>query len=80
MTDGEIDESLCRRRWQGGAGAEWVRKQEDKVLGLVAYKELVRFFFWFLHHFHFNKFCRTHYFEFLNSVLTKNLEMDSSFV
>jgi hypothetical protein len=44
MTDGEIDESLCRRRWQGGAGAEWVRKQEDKVLGLVAYKELVRFF------------------------------------
>jgi hypothetical protein len=28
---------------------------------------------------HFDEFCRTCCFEFLNSVLTKNLEMDSSF-
>jgi hypothetical protein len=35
-------------------------------------------FFWFLHHFHFTEFCRTCYFEFLNYVLTKNLEIESS--
>jgi hypothetical protein len=28
---------------------------------------------------HFDEFCRTRCFEFLNSVLTKNLEMDYSF-
>jgi hypothetical protein len=28
---------------------------------------------------HFDEFCRTRYFDFLNSVLTKNLEMDSNF-
>jgi hypothetical protein len=35
--------------------------------------------FYFLNIFYFVIFCRMHYFEFLNSVLIKTLEMDSSF-
>jgi hypothetical protein len=37
---------------------------------------------WFLtkpNGFHFDEFCRPRWFNFLNSVLTKNLEVDSSF-
>jgi hypothetical protein len=37
-------------------------------------------FFQFYTIFHFTEFCTMRYFEFLNSVLTKNLEMDSSFL
>jgi hypothetical protein len=35
--------------------------------------------FYFLNIFYFVIFCRMRYFEFLNSVLIKTLEMDSSF-
>jgi hypothetical protein len=36
--------------------------------------------FYFLNIFYFVIFCRMRYFEFLNSVLIKTLEMDSSFL
>jgi hypothetical protein len=54
---------------EDGAGAEWVREQEDKLLGLVAYKEPIGFSLGFYTIFYFDEFCRTRYFEFLNSVL-----------
>jgi hypothetical protein len=53
---------------------------EDNILGLVPYKELVGFlFFYFSFSFRFSEFCRSIDFEFLNSVLTKNLAIASSF-
>jgi hypothetical protein len=42
--------------------------------------ELFSFFFYFYNILHFDEFCRTRYFEFLNSVLHKNLEVYSSFL
>jgi hypothetical protein len=51
------------------------------VLGLVPYKEPVGFYFSdFSNIVHLTEFCRTRYFEFLNSVLTKTIEIDSSFL
>jgi hypothetical protein len=38
------------------------------------------FFYDFYNILHFDEFCRTCCFEFLNSVLTQNLEIDSSFL
>jgi hypothetical protein len=49
------------------------------VLGLLPYKELVGFFFSFSNIFYFIEFYSTCYFEFLNSILTKIFEIDSSF-
>jgi hypothetical protein len=49
------------------------------VLGLLGYKEPIYFFTVFYTILHFDKFCRTRCFEYLNSVLTTNLEIDSSF-
>jgi hypothetical protein len=48
------------------------------VLELLPYKELV-VFFGFPNIFYFIEFYSTCYFEFLNSILTKNFEIDSSF-
>jgi hypothetical protein len=46
----------------------------------MVFEKIERFFFQFYTIFHFTEFCTMRYFEFLNSVLTKNLEMDSSFL
>jgi hypothetical protein len=54
-----------------GVGAEQVGEEDDKVLGLVPYKEPVGFFPSFFNIFHFAKFCRMHYFEFFIFVLIK---------
>jgi hypothetical protein len=62
---------------QSSAG-EGERKTERFLRKLLGFCRSF-LFFWFLHNFHFAKFCRTRYFEFFNSVLAKNLEMDSSF-
>jgi hypothetical protein len=67
---------------EGGAGAEWALRVEDKVLWLLPYKESIVFFFLLLNFpfvFSFSGFCRVLNFEFLNYVFTKNLEIDSSF-
>jgi hypothetical protein len=58
-----------------GAAAEGVLGVEDNVLGLVPYKEPVGFLF---SQISFTKLCRVCEFDFLNSVLTKNLEKNSS--
>jgi hypothetical protein len=64
-----------------GTSAEVVLALEDKVLRLLPYKEPVDFLFSdFSNGFDFNEFCRVRDFEFLNFVLRKNLEMDSSFL
>jgi hypothetical protein len=53
---------------------------EDNLLGLVPYKELIDFLFsQFSFGFCSSDFSRSCYFDFLNSILIKNLEMDSSF-
>jgi hypothetical protein len=65
-----------------GAGAEDILRLEDKVIGLPPYKEPVGFLFSpvFSNNFAFAEFCNICYFEFLNYVFTKNLEIDSSFL
>jgi hypothetical protein len=51
------------------------------MLGLLPYKELVDFLFFssFFNGFDFADFCKMCYLKNFNFVLTKNLEMDSSF-
>jgi hypothetical protein len=56
-----------------------VSEEEDKAYGVLGYKEPDGFFFAFHTILHFDEFCRMHYFKFLNSVLTKNLEIHSNF-
>jgi hypothetical protein len=47
----------------------------------VFIKTIMTFFFHdFYNIMNFNEFCRTRSFEFLNSIFTENLEMDSSFL
>jgi hypothetical protein len=65
---------LSRRR---RGRTNWMRSHSKRAL-----KELKSsgfLFFYFYNILHFDEFCRTHYFEFLNSVLHKNLEVYSSF-
>jgi hypothetical protein len=67
---------------EGGVGAEDVQRLEDKVVGLPPYKDLsdFHFFYVFFNDFVFPEFCNICYFKFLNSVLTKNIEINSSFL
>jgi hypothetical protein len=62
------------------AATEGVVRVEDDVPGLVPCKEPVDFLFSRVSFgFWFSDFSRSRYFDFLNSILIKNLEMDSSF-
>jgi hypothetical protein len=61
-----------------GAGVKGVLPLEDKVLGLVHYKEGVGGFLVFSNSFDFTEFCKIDYFECFNSALTKNLKMSCS--
>jgi hypothetical protein len=61
-----------------GAGVKGVLPLEDKVLGLVHYKEGVGVFLVFSNNFDFAEFCKIGYFECFNSSLTKNLKMSCS--
>jgi hypothetical protein len=64
--------------WEdGGAGVERGLGGEVKTLGLPPYKEPALFFFSL--GFPFTEFCSMRHFEVLNSDLTKNLEIGSSF-
>jgi hypothetical protein len=65
VTNGsQITESDGGDAGERGMGAEGVLEQEDKVLGLVPYKEPVNFFSSFFNIFYFNEFCRTRFFNF----------------
>jgi hypothetical protein len=66
---------------EGGAATEGVLGVEDKVLGLPLYKEPVIFFFLnFPIGFSFSDFCRVCDINFFISILTKNLEINPSFL
>jgi hypothetical protein len=72
--------SSCPR----GSGAQDIEEETSrskralKELELTARFLSIFFFYVFYNILHFNEFCRT-CLEFLNSVLSKNLEIDSSF-
>jgi hypothetical protein len=68
-------------RGDGGVDAERGMGGEGKTLGLPPYKEPAIFFFFsqFSFGFPFVEFCSPRHLKVLNSGLTKNLEIDSSF-
>jgi hypothetical protein len=80
MNGSQITESDGGDAGERGTGAEGVLKQEDKVLGLVPYKEPVNFYFFLVFSIFFTSTNFVgHVSSIFNSVLNKNLKIDSSF-
>jgi hypothetical protein len=81
VTNGsQITESDGGDAGERGMGAEGVLEQEDKVLGLVPYKEPVNFYFFLVFSIFFTSTNFVgHVSSIFNSVLNKNLKIDSSF-
>jgi hypothetical protein len=64
---------------EGGTSVETAPGREGKSLGLALIKNRSFPSYHFSFGFAFAEFCRVRHFDFLNSILTRNLEMASSF-